>query len=561
LIGVAHGLDLILTGRTVRSARAKRLGLIDEAAPLEQLMATARRRAIEAIGRAQHGPGSRRRRTSATDRLRTLALERNPIGRRLLFRNTHRIMMQRTKGHYPAPPAALRAVRTGVEHGFEAGLAAEAAEFAGLLTSPEAKALMSIYFASQALKRDTGAGPEVEPRSIGAVGIVGGGLMGGGIGSVNLIRAGVPTVIKEIDDAGVARALAHVEAEVEAQANRRRTSPSQIAAVEHLLSGTTAYADLSSADLVIEAVFEDLDLKRSVLAEVEAATGDETIFASNTSSIPISDIAAGAARPQNVIGMHYFSPVERMPLLEIITTEATSEETIATCVAFGKQQAKTVIVVNDGPGFFTTRVLAPYAAEVLHLLQDGARIEDIDSAMVDWGFPVGPITLSDEVGIDVGAKIGVIMQQAFGDRMRAPHGYAALIEDGRKGRKNGRGFYRYAGGKRSGVDASVYELLGVSPTGAVSRKEIQSRLSAQMVNEAARCLEEGVLRSARDGDIGAVMGLGFPPFRGGPFFYIDQAGAEAFVASLDALAAAHGPRFEAAPILREYAATGRAFRS
>jgi 3-hydroxyacyl-CoA dehydrogenase/enoyl-CoA hydratase/3-hydroxybutyryl-CoA epimerase len=283
-------------------------------------------------------------------------------------------------------------------------------------------------------------------------------------------------------------------------------------------------------------------------------TGPDTVFATNTSSIPITEIASGAARPANVVGMHYFSPVEKMPLLEVIVTPDTADWVTATVVAFGKRQGKTVIVVNDGTGFYTTRIIGPYSAEVLYLLEDGATIEEIDQAMVSWGFPVGPVTLSDEVGIDVGAKIGTILETAFGSRMQAPPAFEALTADDRRGRKNGRGFYLYVDGKKGDVDETVYGVLGVKPRpGTVSRQDIQLRLSLQMVNEAVRCLEEGILRSARDGDIGAVMGLGFPPFRGGPFHWVDQVGVSTVVKQLEDLARDHGDRFAPAPLLVEMA--------
>ncbi|MDX1384245.1 MAG: 3-hydroxyacyl-CoA dehydrogenase NAD-binding domain-containing protein, partial [Thermoanaerobaculia bacterium] len=370
-------------------------------------------------------------------------------------------------------------------------------------------------------------------------------------------RAGTPTVIKELDAPGVERAKAHVGEQIAISAKRTRTPERRYRA---LLAATTDMADIAGADLVIEAVFEDLALKRSVLAEVEQATGPDTVFATNTSSIPITEIAAGAARPGNVVGMHYFSPVEKMPLLEVVAAPATSEEAIATAVAVGRAQGKTVIVVSDGPGFYTTRILTPYGAEVMRLLEDGALIEDVDGAMVEWGFPVGPLALNDEVGLDVTAKIALIMQKAFGERVTPRTGYEALLADGRMGRKNGLGFYRYEQGKRVGADPTVYEVLGTHPTGEVSRAEIRDRLVAAMVNEAARCLEEGVLDSAVDGDLGAVMGIGFPPFRGGPFFYIDETGVDVIVSRLDRLAGELGPHFAPAAILREQAASGSRFR-
>jgi 3-hydroxyacyl-CoA dehydrogenase/enoyl-CoA hydratase/3-hydroxybutyryl-CoA epimerase len=249
-----------------------------------------------------------------------------------------------------------------------------------------------------------------------------------------------------------------------------------------------------------------------------------------------------------------------MPLLEIIVTKDTADWVTATCVAVGKAQGKTVIVVNDGTGFYTTRILAPYAGEVMHLLAEGASVESIDDAMVAWGFPVGPITLSDEVGIDVGAKIAKIMEQAFGERMQAPDQFSNLVADDRKGRKNGRGFYTYEDGKKGDVDKSVYTVLGVSGRGDVATSEIQNRLALLFINEAARCLEEGILRSARDGDIGAIMGLGFPPFRGGPFMYVDQVGADTVVARMRELEDTHGARFAPAQVLVDAAEHGTKFR-
>ena len=268
----------------------------------------------------------------------------------------------------------------------------------------------------------------------------------------------------------------------------------------------------------MEAVFEDLDLKHRVLREVEAVIRPDCIFASNTSSIPIGRIAEASKRPEKVVGMHYFSPVHKMPLLEVIRAAKTSDEVVAKAVALGKKQGKTVIVVNDGVGFYTSRILAPYMNEAAYLLSEGVAIEAIDHALVAWGWPVGAIQLLDEVGIDVAAHVGPIMVQAFGARLTPPKVMEQLVADDRKGRKNGRGFYRYGkGAGKKAVDESVYAVLGVTPGTKSPPEEIQMRCALQLVNETVRCLGEGVLRSARDGDVGAIFGLGFPPFRGGPF--------------------------------------------
>jgi len=324
-------------------------------------------------------------------------------------------------------------------------------------------------------------------------------------------------------------------------------------------TGTTSYDGFQDIDVVIEAVFEDLSLKEQMVRDVEAAGRDDVIFASNTSSLPITRIAAASKHPETVIGMHYFSPVHKMPLLEIIVTDQTADWVTATCVELGKKQGKHVIVVKDGVGFYTSRVLAPMMNEAAYLVAEGVPIEKIDNAMLNWGFPVGPIKLTDEVGIDVGAKVGKIMLGAFGERMAPPEGMSKLIEDERHGRKNGRGFYLY-GGKKKGVDESVYGVLGVEPTNkSVPDEDIAWRCALQLVNEACRCFGEGILRSARDGDIGAVFGLGFPPFRGGPFRFVDQIGAKEALGRLRELEKKHGPRFSPAPVLEEIARSGQTF--
>ncbi len=566
LIGIAAALDLILAGKRIRPRKARKLGLADEICPSEVLLDVARTRAREAAatGPAPSAGGSgfgRIKSFLAPSHLQQLALEENPMGRRLLFSKAEERMLAETKGNYPAPPAALRAVRTGIEQGLDAGYAAEVEEFSRLIDSPEAKALLSIFFATRELKKDSGVDGDVEPRAVHKVGVLGGGLMGGGIAAVTTTRAAVPTRIKDIDDGGVRRGIGYVGKVLDGQVKRRRMQRRDAARARQLVTGTKDWSGFGNVDLVIEAVFEDLALKQAMVEQVEAATGPDTIFASNTSSIPIAQIAAKAARPSQVIGMHYFSPVDKMPLLEVIVTDQTADWATATCVAFGKLQGKTVIVVGDGTGFSTTRILGPYLAEAMHLLEAGASVEAIDRAMVNWGFPVGPVTLTDEVGIDVGGKIATILAEAFGDRMLMPEPFARLATDDRKGRKNGRGFYEYEDGKRGGVDESVYQVLGLGSRVMVPERDLQERLVLPFVNEAARCLEEGILRSARDGDLGAIYGLGFPPFRGGPFSYLDQLGVGIAVDRMDALADVHGERFRPAQILRDHAASGEPLRS
>jgi 3-hydroxyacyl-CoA dehydrogenase/enoyl-CoA hydratase/3-hydroxybutyryl-CoA epimerase len=307
-------------------------------------------------------------------------------------------------------------------------------------------------------------------------------------------------------------------------------------------------------------VFEDLKLKQEMLRTFETLN-PRGIFATNTSSIPIGEIAAASGHPETVLGMHYFSPVNKMPLLEVIVTPRTADATTATAVALGKRQGKTVIVVGDGPGFFTSRVLAPYMNEAVMLLLEGASVEDIDGALAGFGFPVGPMTLLDEVGIDVGAKVAKVLHGAFGERMSVPEAMGKVLESGRLGRKNGKGFYTYGDpGKKKAVDETVYDALpGGRRRKRIDREEIVERCVLQMANESVLTLGEGILRSARDGDVGAVFGLGFPPFRGGPFRWIDAEGSARVLERMRRLEGRFGLRFRPAPLLVERGGLGRPF--
>ncbi|RPI20611.1 MAG: fatty acid oxidation complex subunit alpha FadJ, partial [Actinobacteria bacterium] len=380
LVGIAAALDLILSGRPLTARQAKRMGVVDEVVADEMLLEAALRRARE--GAAHSGA------RSLLDRVKGAALEGNPAGRRMLFSRAEKTMLAETKGNYPAPARALEAVRIGVEHGRERGLAAEARFFGELVASPQSRALRSIFFAGQELKKERWVTEAAHP--VSKVGVLGGGLMGGGIAAVTAWRAGKTVRIKEVDDAGVGRGLGYVNKVIADRVRRRRMASSEAERIMNRVSGSSGWSGLGNADVLIEAVFEDLALKQAILQEAEAVARAGTVFASNTSSLPIADIAAISAHPETVIGMHYFSPVERMPLLEVIVTEDTADWVTATAVELGKAQGKTVIVVNDGTGFYTTRIFGPYTNEAAFLLEEGAAIEAVDEAMVRWGFPVGP---------------------------------------------------------------------------------------------------------------------------------------------------------------------------
>jgi 3-hydroxyacyl-CoA dehydrogenase/enoyl-CoA hydratase/3-hydroxybutyryl-CoA epimerase len=564
LVGIATALDLILAGKTVKPRKALSIGLVDEAVPPPLLLevAVARARALADGERLRPEPEGvvDRLRKDPQGELQKLALEENFLGREVLFRQARKQLLAKTKGHYPAPLAALEAIQAGIEKGMETGLATEARLFGDLAVSPVARELMGIFFATNALKKDNGTSdPSVKGRKVESVGILGGGLMGSGIAYVT-VNAGVPVRIRERDDASVARAFAAVAGIFDGRVKKRSMDRLEKLSRMRLLTAGTGWEGMERVDVLVEAVFEDLKLKQEMLRTFESLNPGG-IFATNTSSIPIGEIAAASGHPETVLGMHYFSPVNKMPLLEVIVTPRTADEATATAVALGKKQGKTVIVVGDGPGFFTSRVLAQYMNEAAMLLLEGASVEDIDGALVGFGFPVGPMTLLDEVGIDVGAKVAKVMHGAFGERMPVPEIMGKVIESGRLGRKNGKGFYTYGDPKKKKVvDVTVYDgLPGGRRRKRVDRDEIVERCVLQMVNEAVLTLSEGVLRSARDGDVGAIFGLGFPPFLGGPFRWIDAEGSARVLERMRRLEGRFGLRFRPAPLLAEHGAANRPF--
>lgn len=553
LIGLRGALDLMLTGKQLDARRALKAGIVDEVVPAPILLEVARRQAMALATRTLQPKAARP--SGSPDRVENLL----PM-KRLIFSKARQGVMSKTHGLYPAPLRLLKVVERGMDRSVDEALELEAKAFGELAVTPEARALVHVFFTSTAAKNDPGLATPARANPIDQVAVVGAGFMGAGIAATSA-EAGIRVRLKDVTPQAAAKGLRTARESLVKRARRRKMKRFQVTALTDRVQPTTEYTGFHASDIVVEAVFEDVDLKHRVLGEIEAAAGEGVVLGSNTSTIPITTLAKAAARPDHVVGLHFFSPVEKMPLVEIITHGGTADWVTATAHAYAKKIGKTPIVVHDAPGFYVNRILSPYMAEAALLLQEGVRMEEIDRAMTDWGFPVGPITLYDEVGLDVAQKAGKIMAAAFSERMGTPPSVVdRMVEDGRLGRKNGKGFYTFDGeGKKGGPDEAVYALIGGPAKKEMPRAEIQERLALVMVNEAVRTLEEGVLRSARDGDVGAVFGIGFPPFRGGPFWYVDQEGAAAVLERMRALEARHGTRFAPAARLEEMARDGRRF--
>jgi len=543
-IGLERGLDLLLTGRRLAAREAAAVGLVDEVVPASLLLAAALRRLHER---------PRPRRGGSV--LRRLALA-NPLGRAVAFAAAGREVARKGGSGLPAPREILAAARVGAARGGPAGERREAEAFGRLAVSETSRGLVAIYRSTLAARPKDG-GPAARRWRVG---VLGSGLMGRGI-AVAAARSGHVVRLHDPDAIALGRALAEGARAWAGQRRRKRWSPADERAARARLQPAPSANGFVACRLVIEAIVEDLEAKRALLARLAAELPASALIASNTSTLPIARLAAGLPAPERVLGLHFFSPVAKMPLVEIVRHPGTADEIVDRARRFVASLGKTPVVVADGPGFYTTRILAPYLAEGARQVAAGVPIVEVDAAARSVGFPVGPLALVDEVGVDIAAGAAATLAAAFPDRMPSAEPFRRLVAAGRTGRKGGLGFYDYRNRVKR-ADPAAREALGVEepPPATRERASLGERLTLAMAAEAVRCLDAGIVRTPADGDLAAVLGLGFPPGLGGPFRWLDRLGANAACDRLSRLRdAGAGALFEPPRRLLELAARSGRF--
>jgi len=555
LVGLSAALDLILTGRALDARRAEKIGLVARAVPAAWLIDHAQRRLIELERRPR---GARRDAFRPRGALQWL-IDGTPFGRALVLNRARAMTRARTGGHYPAPVAALSVIEHGLGRSIEESLKLEADWASDLVVGPVCKNLVRIFLLSErARKEPVAGGGSPDPAPVRSLALVGAGVMGGGIAEL-ASRHGIEVRMRDVRPESLTRALQTCATLIEERGRRRRLGARERDAQMARILPTLDLTGLKRADLAIEAVVEDLDVKRRVFGELEVRMRPDAVLATNTSSLSVSELADGLVRPERFLGFHFFNPVHRMPLVEVVRGAKTGDAALAVAVALARRLGKTPVVVRDAPGFVVNRVLMPYLREAMHLLEEGYALVEIDGAMRRFGMPMGPFEVLDEVGIEIAHKAAGSLSKAFPDRMTGSPALEQLVAAGRLGKKSGRGFYRHRGRKRE-PDPLLRELLGLKrERRAPTPESLAERMVLGMINEAARCLEEGVVADAGMLDLAMIFGAGFPPFRGGPLRHADTLGLAKVESRLTALRAERGERFKPAALLAKLAAEGGTF--
>jgi 3-hydroxyacyl-CoA dehydrogenase/enoyl-CoA hydratase/3-hydroxybutyryl-CoA epimerase/enoyl-CoA isomerase len=557
VIGVDNAVEWICAGQDKKADAALKDGAVDAVVAPEQLRDAAIAMVRQCIAGKLDWQGRR------ADKLAPIKL--NKIEQMMAFNSSMAVVGAQAGPNYPAPMLALKNMQEAATLGRDAALEVEAKYFAKAAVTPQANALIGVFMADQGVKKAAGAWEKKSKKEIKQAAVLGAGIMGGGIAYQTALK-GTPIIMKDIKEEQLALGMNEAGKLLSKAVEKGKSTPAKMTETLGRIRPTLNYGDFGGVDIIIEAVVENPKVKNAVLAEVEGLVRDDTIIASNTSTISISYLAQSLKRPQNFVGMHFFNPVHMMPLVEVIRGKQSSEEAVAATVKLASKMGKSPIVVNDCPGFFVNRVLFPYFAGFHMLMRDGADFQAIDKAMERFGWPMGPAYLMDVVGMDTGVHAAQVMADGFPDRMSHDWQNATqvLVANQRYGQKNGKGYYVYApdkkGKPKKTVDPTTYELIKdvVAAKKDFTPEEIVARCMVPMVNEVARCLEEKIVASPYEADMALLYGIGFPPFRGGACRYVDQTGAASFVATADKLAPL-GKLYEAPRLLRDMAAAGRKF--
>ncbi len=538
LIGLQKALDMMLTGKNIFPYQAKKMGLVDEVVDKNKLYHAAKIMAKKLI----KNPLERKRKIALKDKI----LDGTSFGRNIVFKQAKKMAFKQTQGNYPAVPAIIDCVETGLQKGEKAGYEKELEHFEKLMLTPASAGLRSLFnIMTENKKHDK---PEKELKTLG---MIGAGFMGSGITEVS-VKNNINVYLKDIAPQGIENTKKAIWKGLKKKIKYKTLGKVEAEEIIGRVQGRLNYSDFDNADIVIEAVLEKMELKKIIIDDIQKHCKEDVIIATNTSALSVTEMAEHAKKPENVIGMHYFSPVPKMPLLEIVKTPHTAQWVIDACYDFGVRQGKTVIIANDCPGFYVNRILIPYLNECLLMVDEGIAIEDINKAMEQKGFPVGPFKLLDEVGLDVAAHVVQTGKKAAEMRPDFPVNLSVLdmFEKGYLGKKNKKGFFSYnQKGKRTGVNKDVYSFFKGDGSKKLDTKEIQDRALNMMLNEALMCLEEGIIDSPTTGDTGAVFGIGFLPFTGGPFRYMDLIGLDNLETRMKELENKYGSRFKAADIL------------
>lgn len=557
LIGIDNALEAIATGKAYRPDEALKLGLVD-AVVADELLEQA---AADLVKKCLLGKFD----WQAKRQEKQVPVKLNQLEQAMAFNSAKGVIFAKANPkHYPAVAIALETIEKHANLNRDDAIALEVKGFAKAATTPQATALVGLFLNDQTVKKLAKKHSQ-NAQTIKQAAVLGAGIMGGGI-AYQAATKGLPIIMKDIQtkqlDLGMNEAGKLLSKEVE----RGKSTPAKMAQTLSHIRPTLNYGDFGEVDIVIEAVVESPTIKEAVLSEVEGLVKQETILASNTSTISITRLANALKRPENFVGMHFFNPVHRMPLVEVIRGEKTSDIAIATTVALAQKMGKTPIVVNDCPGFLVNRVLFPYFGAFDLLVKEGADFVTIDKTMEKFGWPMGPAYLLDVVGMDTGVHAAKVMAEGFPDRMKPDYKGATqlMFEHERLGQKNGVGFYQYETDKRGKpkkiADSTTYELLNLVQTGdqTFDEQEIIDRMMIAFCNETVRCLEDNIVASPAEADMAMIMGVGFPPFRGGPCRYIDQIGVANYVALCDKYAHL-GKAYEAPAKLRDMAQNGETF--